>query len=55
MAQCAACQLPLTIDVEQDDQSDDEQLREASSSTETTQTVPDDVELGCGCHFHWYV
>jgi hypothetical protein len=44
MATCKACQDPLVVPLEADD-SDEEQEQE--------QTVPDDLTLPCGCHFHW--
>lgn len=46
-AVCKACQDPLVISIEPD--SEDE-----GQGTEETQNVPDDLELPCGCHFHWY-
>ncbi|KAF4819067.1 hypothetical protein CGCTS75_v011801 [Colletotrichum tropicale] len=45
-AVCKACQDPLVISIEPD--SEDE-----GQGTEETQNVPDDLELPCGCHFHW--
>jgi hypothetical protein len=47
MSTCAKCSKPLTLEIEPD--SDNE---EQSSSTDPT-TVPDDVQLSCGDHFHW--
>ncbi|PHH85482.1 hypothetical protein CDD83_347 [Cordyceps sp. RAO-2017] len=41
MSLCKACDGPLTLGV-----GDDE-------DESPTETVPDDLELGCGCHFHW--
>ncbi|KAH8887779.1 hypothetical protein GQ53DRAFT_749469 [Thozetella sp. PMI_491] len=41
MAACKACQEPLVIEVD------------LENSDEITDTVPDDLELSCGCHFHW--
>ncbi len=41
MAICKACQDPLVIEVHAED-SDDE-----------AETTTDDLELPCGCHFHW--
>lgn len=53
---CAKCQNPLTLEV---DYSDDEDVSmgagSSSAAAQNTQTVPDDVALNCGCHFHWYV
>ncbi|KAJ8130063.1 hypothetical protein O1611_g3566 [Lasiodiplodia mahajangana] len=39
---CKVCDDPLVVEVEDED-----------SETADPQTVPDDLELGCGCHFHW--
>ncbi|KAK2609350.1 hypothetical protein QQS21_002131 [Conoideocrella luteorostrata] len=44
MSLCKACEEPLVIRL--DDDADD-------ASTEVAVTVPDDLELRCGCHFHW--
>lgn len=54
---CAKCQNPLVLEV---DYSDDEDVSMGAGSSsaaaaQNTQTVPDDVALNCGCHFHWYV
>lgn len=45
---CAACHDTLWLTIEPD--SDEEESGKAAASTEA---VPDDVELSCGCHFHW--
>ncbi|KJZ77419.1 hypothetical protein HIM_03143 [Hirsutella minnesotensis 3608] len=44
MSLCKACDGPLVIDVGDE---------EADGSTSPAETVPDDLELGCGCHYHW--
>ncbi|OTA96495.1 hypothetical protein M434DRAFT_392930 [Hypoxylon sp. CO27-5] len=41
MAICRACEQPLTLEVDDDNGSDEPQY------------VPDDLEVSCGCHFHW--
>ncbi|OTB08978.1 hypothetical protein M426DRAFT_316270 [Hypoxylon sp. CI-4A] len=41
MAACKVCEQPLTLEVDGDDDNDDPQF------------VPDDLELSCGCHYHW--
>lgn len=46
MSLCKICKEPLVLRLDDDADNDD---------TETAETVPDDLELGCGCHFHWYV
>ena len=58
MASCAACKEPLTVAVEPDSDDDgDNRLERMTCSSSTAviaETVPDDVELPCGCHFHWF-
>ncbi|KAI0110849.1 hypothetical protein GGR51DRAFT_80644 [Nemania sp. FL0031] len=39
---CKVCEDPLVVEVEDED-----------GETAGPHTVPDDLELGCGCHFHW--
>lgn len=46
---CAACQEPLLVLIESDSEEEDPKNNADSES------VPDDVELKCGCHFHWFV
>ncbi|KAI0383224.1 hypothetical protein F5Y04DRAFT_250876 [Hypomontagnella monticulosa] len=41
MAACKVCEQPLTLELDNDDGSDEPQL------------IPDDLELTCGCHYHW--
>ncbi|KAF2835193.1 hypothetical protein M501DRAFT_471518 [Patellaria atrata CBS 101060] len=53
---CVACQKPLTLEIEQESEDEDMQMEGvvgSSSSAAQPNTVPDDIELGCGCHFHW--
>jgi len=50
MSNCSKCGDPLTLEIEADD--NDRDLG-SSSSSNNVKTVPDDVELSCGCHFHW--
>ncbi|GJC85304.1 hypothetical protein ColLi_08142 [Colletotrichum liriopes] len=45
-AVCKACEEPLVIVLEPE--SDDE-----GQTVDDPQNVPDDLELPCGCHFHW--
>lgn len=55
MATCVSCHDPLIIELEPDDEEDAE-MGEASAADEhvpASRTVPDDVHLNCGCHFHW--
>ncbi|KAL1310868.1 hypothetical protein AAFC00_001100 [Neodothiora populina] len=55
MSVCAKCNDPLTLEVDLSDDEDQVQVGGASSSSAaaTVNTVPDDVALSCGCHFHW--
>jgi len=41
-AVCKICEDPLVVEVEDEDDGNTE-----------PQTVPDDLQLACGCHFHW--
>lgn len=54
MAKCVACHQRLTLYVEPDEE-DDEETMGGSSSANTGSYVDDDVQLQCGCHFHWSV
>lgn len=45
---CASCQEPLVIDVALDSDFEDHTAHNLPA-----ESVPDDVELGCGCHYHW--
>ena len=44
-AACVSCQLPLTLQVEHDE--------EGVESMEEAGEVDDDLQVQCGCHFHW--
>lgn len=57
MATCASCHDPLVVEVELEDEDEDMEMGESSvagASRSGKETVPDDVHLNCGCHFHWY-
>ena len=54
MAQCVACHNPLTLYIEHDEEEEDETMG-GSTSMNTGSYVDDDVQLQCGCHFHWSV
>jgi hypothetical protein len=47
MSHCKACEEPLVLRLGEDD----EDRNEGGAAAE--ETVPDDLELPCGCHFHW--
>jgi len=57
MATCVSCHDPLIIELEPDeDEDEDIEMGESSATGEhasAARTVPDDVHLNCGCHFHW--
>ena len=50
---CVACQKPLTLEIvlEVEQERDEENVSEDTK----TCTVPDSVEMQCGCLFHWFV
>lgn len=54
MTVCVACQNPLTLYIEPGEEDEDETLG-GSASANTGSYVDDDVQLQCGCHFHWSV
>jgi len=49
---CVTCAEPLLLDIDSDDDDNDSG---PESSSRNGRTVPDSVELNCGCHFHWSV
>ena len=54
MTVCAACQKPLTLHLNGDDEDeDDEDKGDPSTSPRDGSYIDDDVHLSCGCHFHW--
>ncbi|KAL1646329.1 hypothetical protein SLS58_003286 [Diplodia intermedia] len=54
MAACVACQSPLILEVDYSDSEDDVHMGGSSSAAASAKkTVPDDVHLNCGCHYHW--
>ncbi|KAJ9129653.1 hypothetical protein NKR19_g10255 [Coniochaeta hoffmannii] len=51
---CASCHDPLVMSVEPDSDSESGQQPGPSSSAQaSSETVPDDLHLPCGCHYHW--
>ena len=52
MEACVKCNDPLLVQIESDAEDED---ASAKPSAEDGRTVPDSVELRCGCHFHWCV
>jgi cytochrome c551/c552 len=55
MATCVSCHQPLVLVVEPDEYEDVEMGGTSSGKAPAPEpkTVPDDVQLNCGCHFHW--
>ncbi|MCJ1375596.1 hypothetical protein MMC20_006833 [Loxospora ochrophaea] len=53
MSACASCRNPLVLEIEIEDGDAEEDFGAGSHRFETKETVPDDTELPCGCHFHW--
>ncbi|CAI6335368.1 unnamed protein product [Periconia digitata] len=53
MSVCATCKKPLEVEIEPEE--DDVQMSGSSSKAPAAapETYPDDVQLSCGCHFHW--
>jgi len=58
MSGCVVCRKPLEVEIEADSDDEHEQQQAGYSSSKAPaaapETVPDDVQLTCGCHFHWY-
>ncbi|KAF1979818.1 hypothetical protein BU23DRAFT_496736 [Bimuria novae-zelandiae CBS 107.79] len=55
MSVCVSCQKPLEVELEPDSDTEDVQMSASYSKAPAAapETVPDDVHLNCGCHFHW--
>ncbi|MCJ1416200.1 hypothetical protein MMC32_002535 [Xylographa parallela] len=54
MATCATCHKKLELEITNEDATGGYETTEGPSGSITgTTIVPDDVELNCGCHFHW--
>ena len=54
MAACVTCEKPLTLLVE-DEEGDAQDESMGESGISAGSYVDDDVQLNCGCHFHWSV
>lgn len=53
---CASCHDPLVMSIESDSDSESGHQPGPSSSAQASssqETIPDDLHLPCGCHFHW--
>jgi hypothetical protein len=56
MSVCVSCNKPLEVEIDNEEEDDYEQAGSSSGKgpAPEPETVPDDVQLTCGCHFHWY-
>ena len=54
MDACVTCREPLLVTIESDEEDGADQVDAEPSQGQGT-TVPDSVELSCGCKFHWSV
>lgn len=50
---CKACDDPLILEIPDDEEDTGAGAGAGGGSGSTPQSVPDDLELPCGCHFHW--
>lgn len=55
MATCVACHKSLTLYIEPAEENEEVENMEGSASVNAGSYVDDDVQLQCGCHFHWSV
>ena len=55
MSTCVTCNQPLEVEIEADEEEQYEMQGSSSGKAPAAapETVPDDVQLNCGCHFHW--
>lgn len=56
MSLCVSCDKPLEVEIEPEEEEEELEGQPSSSGkapAAAPETVPDDVELSCGCHFHW--
>lgn len=55
MSLCVACNKPLEVEIEPEEEDQYEGAASSSSKAPAAapEVVPDDVQLTCGCHFHW--
>lgn len=53
MSTCAKCNEALEVEISPEDDSDASDMEIDEADATRAQTVPDDVHLPCGCHFHW--
>lgn len=55
MSLCKVCEESLVLRLDPDEDVDDEAGASSAGPSTVSESVPDDLELPCGCHFHWYV
>ncbi|MCJ1252180.1 hypothetical protein MMC30_009419 [Trapelia coarctata] len=53
MTSCATCELPLVLEIESHGDDHVDSPMRGGASTTVAHMVPDDVQMSCGCHFHW--
>lgn len=53
MSTCAKCAQPLEVELSPGSDSEASDIDMDATNQDETVTVPDDVHLPCGCHFHW--
>ena len=55
MALCVACRKILTLYIEPEEEDEEGETMGGSAGANPGSYVDDDVQLQCGCHFHWSV
>jgi hypothetical protein len=57
MSACVVCNKPLEVEFERDDEEHETGASSSSGKAPAAapEMVPDDVQMSCGCHFHWSV
>lgn len=50
---CAICHEPLVVELDQDSEDGHDLVASSSTAEQHGNTVPDDVSVSCGHHFHW--
>ncbi|KAF4977731.1 hypothetical protein FZEAL_5779 [Fusarium zealandicum] len=53
MSLCKACEEELVLHLDPEDDVDEEAGASGAGPSTASTSVPDDLELPCGCHFHW--
>ncbi|KAJ4318105.1 hypothetical protein N0V84_007004 [Fusarium piperis] len=53
MSLCEVCEESLVLRLDPDEDVDDEAGVASAGPSSVSESFPDDLELPCGCHFHW--